>query len=1020
MNNDCMNNRKIFRPRTLTPSASFPLLPPSFQFLIRFLLLAAVLITVGVTPALAGKKTVFGWVTFQDTKWPAPYSGGTIPADSLPWDVLTHVGLFAANGAAPPQSYYVNQYGAFTARAHQSGVFAGITTGGSSDGSLVSMIADPSTWDNWIRTYLGYLDAHRMDFIEFDFEGSYSASNVSSFFARLYDSLQTRWSGNDPATRPFIILTVSTPRAVSWATVTKPYVGMVNLMCYDYAQEGTWGRLVFDNAPKSYQYWNATGTNTDYFDGQGTNSPAPSMQQMAKRLLAAGWPAEKINVGFDLNPTYFYGGNAGGRGPLYVRQPEGSAGFLSAGSNPTFAQLWPTIAAIHPDSIHFDQVAQAYWAHTGTSAADDRLWLITALPGRDSMMWATRRVIDSMDIGGVCFWNLGNEVWNTPSVPPGGRGWFYSQIRKHFNYSGSTPPPPPPPGGDTVPPTVGFIRPTGGDSLTGTIVVEASASDNVALNRVQFLLDGANLGTPDYSSPWTISWNTDLHPDGVHTLSAVAYDNAGLSARRDMTVILTSPATQPPDSLPGGGSSTSVVVYGDAIAPPWVNGSWGSTITFQSTEQVCAGVRSIKAVQNAWGAVSLHSGSWSSPVPVAASPDDFLSLSVYPEQNATLRVEFQNDLGEQFGSAMLSGVPAGRWSTFTIPVRDLNPDNRVIHQVTVQNYVSSSVTYHLDEVKFISSTAPTDTTAGDSTGGGGTDTTTVASASLKYDRLFIDFGSVGIGDQKTDSVAIANPNDFPVTLTDLRTTSGRFSATSPGSVIDAKSSRKVYVAFTPDSRTTFSSMVITLTDTAARVDTVRLRGTGARRAKGRYSKGAIAIKPVPEEEAVTDSFTVTNDGDLPLRLVSVTSSKTTVQVSPTSATIEPYDSLKFRVRISTKGRKSIRGHIIIQPATGTPDTIAVDLDMSGAGIPSEYSLLQNYPNPFNPATTIGYTLPVGGRVRLSVFNVIGQEVAVLVDGDQEAGYGEVVFDASFLPSGVYLYKITAGDFSDSRKMLLLR
>ena len=89
-------------------------------------------------------------------------------------------------------------------------------------------------------------------------------------------------------------------------------------------------------------------------------------------------------------------------------------------------------------------------------------------------------------------------------------------------------------------------------------------------------------------------------------------------------------------------------------------------------------------------------------------------------------------------------------------------------------------------------------------------------------------------------------------------------------------------------------------------------------------------------------------------------------------------------------------------------------------IPTEYRLEQNYPNPFNPATTISYELPSASHVSLTVFNLLGQEVAVLVDETQEAGYKTVSFNAGYLPSGVYTYRITAGTFTDTKRMLLLK
>jgi len=92
----------------------------------------------------------------------------------------------------------------------------------------------------------------------------------------------------------------------------------------------------------------------------------------------------------------------------------------------------------------------------------------------------------------------------------------------------------------------------------------------------------------------------------------------------------------------------------------------------------------------------------------------------------------------------------------------------------------------------------------------------------------------------------------------------------------------------------------------------------------------------------------------------------------------------------------------------------------GPAVPDAFALEQNYPNPFNPVTRIGYSLPVRTHVTLSVFNTVGQTVAVLVNEVQEAGNREVAYDGSNLSSGVYFYRIEAETFSDSRKMLLLR
>jgi hypothetical protein len=90
------------------------------------------------------------------------------------------------------------------------------------------------------------------------------------------------------------------------------------------------------------------------------------------------------------------------------------------------------------------------------------------------------------------------------------------------------------------------------------------------------------------------------------------------------------------------------------------------------------------------------------------------------------------------------------------------------------------------------------------------------------------------------------------------------------------------------------------------------------------------------------------------------------------------------------------------------------------GLPRAFFLAQNYPNPFNPSTTIRYGLPDRAHVTLTVFNTLGQEVGLLLDGEQEGGYHDVQFDGSGLSSGVYFYRIQTVRFVETRILLLVR
>ncbi|HEY6436973.1 MAG TPA: T9SS type A sorting domain-containing protein, partial [Ignavibacteriaceae bacterium] len=99
--------------------------------------------------------------------------------------------------------------------------------------------------------------------------------------------------------------------------------------------------------------------------------------------------------------------------------------------------------------------------------------------------------------------------------------------------------------------------------------------------------------------------------------------------------------------------------------------------------------------------------------------------------------------------------------------------------------------------------------------------------------------------------------------------------------------------------------------------------------------------------------------------------------------------------------------------------IVLDNPVEGS-IPSEYTLQQNYPNPFNPATTISYSIPAESQVSLVIYDIMGRQVSVLVNGKQSAGSYNIQFDASSIASGTYFYKLTADEFISVKKMVFLK
>jgi hypothetical protein len=154
----------------------------------------------------------------------------------------------------------------------------------------------------------------------------------------------------------------------------------------------------------------------------------------------------------------------------------------------------------------------------------------------------------------------------------------------------------------------------------------------------------------------------------------------------------------------------------------------------------------------------------------------------------------------------------------------------------------------------------------------------------------------------------------------------------------------------------------------------------------------------------------------------LTFSKTEAEIKNISTSEEKEATFEFDVRYNSKISKADTVEFLITDNR----TIRVTKQFIFSYIaPKEFSLEQNYPNPFNPATKIRYSVPQEvkrekSNVILKVYDILGSEVATLVNEQKEPGYYEVDFNASSIASGMYVYRLTAGKYISTKKMLLIK
>ncbi|HTR82374.1 MAG TPA: T9SS type A sorting domain-containing protein [Bacteroidota bacterium] len=143
----------------------------------------------------------------------------------------------------------------------------------------------------------------------------------------------------------------------------------------------------------------------------------------------------------------------------------------------------------------------------------------------------------------------------------------------------------------------------------------------------------------------------------------------------------------------------------------------------------------------------------------------------------------------------------------------------------------------------------------------------------------------------------------------------------------------------------------------------------------------------------------------------------TIPISYLSGDVPDNAKIEFTIVPGPSSALHLGSYFLIDDVSFGPSTVVSEI---AKPVPTTFNLAQNYPNPFNPSTTIEFSIPQNGRVKLKVYDILGNEVATLVDREMSAGHYSATWNAKNNSSGVYFYRLTAGSSTEIKRLILMK
>ena len=581
----------------------------------------------------------------QTQPWVSAYYAGWMqdgyPPSAVDFGAMTHVIHFSlepgnggtisgtGNGITPSASQ------ALVSTAHAAGKKAIVTVGGwGADGGFVNA-TNSANRATFVANLVDFMTTYSYDGIDIDWEPVTSPAQFKLFIPELRAAMT--------AAKPGSLLTIAVMGTDQAVIDMQSYFDQINLMTYD--MSGAWSGWV-------------TWHNSPIYDGgatfPSTGESLPSANGDIDAYLAKGVTKAKLGIGTD-----FYGYVWSG-----VSQPRESwTSTPSVQGNVSYANLMSSYGST-PASWDASAGA-AYISITSPSKKFVSL-------DNEQTIAAKAEYVRTKGIGGIIIWEIGGGY--RPSAPAGSRDVLLQAVKQAF-MNGNAPDP------DDEAPVVSITSPSSDAVVSGTMTVQAQASDNVGVVGVQLRIDGVAAGNEVMAAPYSASINTWSYANGPHTLSAVGRDWAGNAATASIAINVNNQGTPP--------SVAPLVVYDDALKSPFRDASWSATVSYTNTSPVMSGTRSVRIAFAAWGGFDLLSGNWDAEEPIDPSEYDTLRFDIYPTASVPLTVGFYSSTVD------IAAPPANQWTTISVPTPP-DPFTRFY----IANGTGSNRTVYLDNIRF--------------------------------------------------------------------------------------------------------------------------------------------------------------------------------------------------------------------------------------------------------------------------------------------------------------------------------